>query len=1293
SGGSGLGSFTAGPFTSLAASTTYHLRAYATNSEGTSYGADVTFTTLAQMTGTLSATNCTVAEGSMGCYTTLTWDTQYPITTSAVTTPTNITVATGNSNTDTAANPDTYRVDFGSRTFYLYNNGQLLAQATATASCASGTEWNGSQCTAFAVPTVISPTVSSITTTSATLGANVTDLGYPTSISARGTCWGTTASPTTNCLAEGGTTTGVFSHSRTGLSPGIFYYYRGYATNSTGTGYSADGTFTTLSTYTLTINTAGTGSGTTTGAGTYNSGVVVALGNTPGANSFFADWSGDVDCSDSSVTMNASKTCTATFTAVTVSVSATTPYTKNPSTNVSFAYTPTTNTGTTECRLLDNISSPLTVYQASSPIVYSSASAAGTYAYYVQCRNTTYTTVTATSNQIIVNVNAAPTANAGVDKSITLPTSSVSVTGTATDSDGTIASTSWSKVSGPSTYSISSPSSLTTNITGLTTAGTYVFRLTATDNGGLTDTDDMQVVVNVSPADIPTVTTAAASNITSSSVTSGGNVTSDGGATVSARGIVIDSNTNPDLTNNSTSNGTGIGSFVSNYSPLTSNKTYYIKAYATNSVGTAYGNEVVFTTLPSITTASITNVTTSGFTSGGTVAVGGGASVTARGVTIDSNQNPDLSNNHTTDGSGTGSFVSNMVQTLQPSTTYYVRAYATNSGGTAFGNQQTFTTPAKPTVTTNSSCTSITSNSMTNGGNVTSNGGATVTVSGIAWNTTGNPTTSNNKTTDGWAIGGPWYSTMTGLSTSITYHIRAYATNSMGTSYGSDVTCTTLAGPMSGTLSPATSACTIASGASSCSINLNWSITNPQATPTAITANGMTNVNVTNTLTTPQSGTQSLTVPYSSRIFYLYNNAIELDSATATSSCITGSTWNGSACALNFYTVTPSAGAGGTISPSTPQSVNYGSTTTFTITPNAGYSISVPVGGTCGGTLAGNTYTTAAITANCTVVASFTIGTNILTVSKSGTGSGIVASSPVGINCGATCSYAFDYGTLVTLTPTPDTGSSFSSWSGDADCTDGSVTMNASQSCAATFALNSYTVSTSATSGGAVTPSSRIGIPYGSTTTFTITPNAGYTALASGCNGSPTYPESAAYIYTTGAIAGNCTVSVIFTSGTLTANPTSCTITSGQNSCNVDLSWTVINRPPAKDGTWMYGTGMSTVNLGVNANSGTQSFSVPYNSRTFTLTIGERISPQVLVDLAEITVSAACAAGTTWNGTICAPNSYTVTGAAGAGGTISPATQTVSHGSATTFTLSPSLRMLGMRLLFRSEALVPPGRL
>lgn len=102
------------------------------------------------------------------------------------------------------------------------------------------------------------------------------------------------------------------------------------------------------------------------------------------------------------------------------------------------------------------------------------------------------------SNWQSIYVNIPPVANAGVDKTITLPTSSVSVTGTATDSDGTITGTQWIFVGGPTgvTPTIVSPSSLTTNITGMTTAGVYTFRLRVQDNTGSFDTDTMKVTVN-----------------------------------------------------------------------------------------------------------------------------------------------------------------------------------------------------------------------------------------------------------------------------------------------------------------------------------------------------------------------------------------------------------------------------------------------------------------------------------------------------------------------------------------------------------------------------------------------------------------------------------------------------------------------------------------------------------------------------------------------------------------------------------------------------------------------------
>ena len=102
----------------------------------------------------------------------------------------------------------------------------------------------------------------------------------------------------------------------------------------------------------------------------------------------------------------------------------------------------------------------------------------------------------------------------------------------------------------------------------------------------------------VTPATEPTVTTVAISDIDKTTATGGGNVTADGGANVTARGICWSTSQNPTISGSHTTDGTGTGSFTSAMTGLTANTTYYVRAYATNSVGTAYGEEVSFTTLP-----------------------------------------------------------------------------------------------------------------------------------------------------------------------------------------------------------------------------------------------------------------------------------------------------------------------------------------------------------------------------------------------------------------------------------------------------------------------------------------------------------------------------------------------------------------------------------------------------------------------------------------------------------------------------------------------------------------------
>lgn len=123
----------------------------------------------------------------------------------------------------------------------------------------------------------------------------------------------------------------------------------------------------------------------------------------------------------------------------------------------------------------------------------------------------------------------------------------------------------------------------------------YILTSMMSKNYGLS----VRCLKNETSATIPTVTTSSISGITQISALGGGEVTNNGGAEVTARGVCWSTSQNPTIADNHTSDGTGTGVFVSNLTGLTPNTPYYVRAYATNSVGTAYGNEVNFTTLSS----------------------------------------------------------------------------------------------------------------------------------------------------------------------------------------------------------------------------------------------------------------------------------------------------------------------------------------------------------------------------------------------------------------------------------------------------------------------------------------------------------------------------------------------------------------------------------------------------------------------------------------------------------------------------------------------------------------------
>jgi hypothetical protein len=296
---------------------------------------------------------------------------------------------------------------------------------------------------------------------------------------------------------------------------------------------------------------------------------------------------------------------------------------------------------------------------------------------------------------------------------------------------------------------------------------------------------------------LPVITTTTVTGISYTTATSGGEITDIGGADITSRGVCWNASVEPTIANSKTTESGGLGKFTSNITQLSPGTIYYVRAYATNAVGTSYGNEVSFTTsqvaVPVLTTTAITSITQTSAISGGNITADNGGSVTARGVCWGTTQNPTTSDSKTSDASGTGSFTSN-ITLLTGNTTYYVRAYAINSAGTSYGNQVSFiTSPVVPTLTT-VAASSITATSGNSGGNVTSDGGAAVTARGICYAITTSPTVANT-TVVATGTTGAFTCSITGLIANTTYYVRAYATNIAGTAYGNEITFKTALAP------------------------------------------------------------------------------------------------------------------------------------------------------------------------------------------------------------------------------------------------------------------------------------------------------------------------------------------------------------------------------------------------------------------------------------------------------------------------------------------------------------------
>ena len=237
-----------------------------------------------------------------------------------------------------------------------------------------------------------------------------------------------------------------------------------------------------------------------------------------------------------------------------------------------------------------------------------------------------------------------------------------------------------------------SGNSLTVTATGLKAETTYYYRMRLNMEDGKVESETK--TLKTTAYILPTVTTSEVTNISGTKADCRCNVTSEGDFTVTARGVCWSTADNPTIDDSHTVDGGGAGSFTSNITGLTENTTYNVRAYATSSAGTAYGATRTFKTteyiFPTVTTSEVNNITSTTAKCGGEVTEGD-FTVTARGVCWGTTDNPTIDDSHTVDGGGAGSFISN-VTGLTENTTYYVRAYATSSADTAYGETRTFKT-------------------------------------------------------------------------------------------------------------------------------------------------------------------------------------------------------------------------------------------------------------------------------------------------------------------------------------------------------------------------------------------------------------------------------------------------------------------------------------------------------------------------------------------------------------------------------------------------------------------------
>lgn len=349
-------------------------------------------------------------------------------------------------------------------------------------------------------------------------------------------------------------------------------------------------------------------------------------------------------------------------------------------------------------------------------------------------------------------------------------------------------------------------------ITGLTSGVTYYVRAYATNSLGTSYSDTLTIVTLKADA-LPTVLTYSANNVTEQSADVSGSVIDEGSRPVTQRGIAYSTSDHvPDINSTGTyawlQGQGGVGSYIYEMKKLTPNTTYYYRAFAISEVGVAYGEVMSFTTLneaivpPTVQTISpATNITSGGARLTGTFLAYGTGTIQQFGFCLSTNNTPTTSDTVVAGHiSGIPEDFYALVSGLQANTTYYFRAFATNEGGTGYGDIYSFTTANNADVpdVQFDQYSVVSSSEIRLDANVTDDNGAAVTEMGFVYSSTNSTPTYQNSShiVAGQVSGYSFGDSITGLSPSTTYYCRAYAINSVGIGYSNVIALTTQAAPI-----------------------------------------------------------------------------------------------------------------------------------------------------------------------------------------------------------------------------------------------------------------------------------------------------------------------------------------------------------------------------------------------------------------------------------------------------------------------------------------------------------------